>query len=649
MPAGVAVATDGAILVADANAFAGNSGGLIRVDPLSGVRSAVSSNGAPAGGPSFQDPWGLAPAPDGSLLVIDKAAGVIRVDPQTGTRSAVSANGAPSGSPSFDTPAGIALAADGSLVVADQAAFSGPTGGLIRVQPQTGVRSTLSANGAPAGGPSFKAPAGVAVEPPPPPAPGLAPGGLVVVDYDSFGGSGGLIDVDPVTGARLALSANGVPPGMPNYARPFGIALESGGDLLVADADAFGDGGGLIRVDRHTGVRSTLSANPTSGGPLFEDPTGLAFEPDGDALVVDSNAFGGSGGVIRVNGRTGVRTAVSSNSAPAGGPSFVFPQGIALAAGGAIVVADSDAFGGGGGLIRVDPQTGARTKLSENASPAGGPDFVDPGGVVFAPDGAILVADGDAFGGGGGVIRVDPNTGARSAVSSNPGQSGPAFFNPYWLALAADGSILVADQDSFADFGGGVIRVDAQTGTRTALSSNASPLGGPSFANPSGIAVVPTGPAPVPPPPPPPPPPVDKVAPVLSRLSVKNRRFKVGPGATAIAAARPAKVGTTFSYTLSEPANVAVVIERALPGRKVGKRCRKSSPRLLKKRPCTRFVRAGKTLTRAAKSGSNRMAFSGRIGRKRLPNGAYRATFVATDAAGNRSRGASVRFVVVRF
>ncbi|HET8821953.1 MAG TPA: hypothetical protein VFM57_10435 [Thermoleophilaceae bacterium] len=42
------------------------------------------------------------------------------------------------------------------------------------------------------------------------------------------------------------------------------------------------------------------------------------------------------------------------------------------------------------------------------------------------------------------------------------------------------------------------------------------------------------------------------------------------------------------------------------------------------------------------------MRFSGRIGRRKLRPGVYRARFVAADAAGNRSRTATVRFRIVR-
>jgi glutamate synthase domain-containing protein 3 len=482
-----------------------------------------------------------------------------------------------------------------------------------------------------------------------------APGDILIADMYAFGGTGGVIRVDPQTGARTAVSANGAPAGGPAFVEPAGIALDAGGDILVADWSAFGGTGGVIRVDPQTGARTAVSANgaPT-GGPAFQDPAGIALEADGDILVADSNAFGGTGGVIRVDPQTGARTAVSANGAPAGGPAFQQPSGIALGADGSILVADYFAFGGSGGVIRVDPQTGARTTLSANGAPAGGPAFQTPAGMVLGADGDILVADWSAFGATGGVIRVDPQTGARTTVSANGAPAGgPNFSDPGGVALAADGDILVADADVFGG-PGGVIRVDPQTGARTTLSASGAPAGGPNFNQPWSIAVeAPPAPpaapatpvAPAQPTPLPVPPPADTLAPRLSGASLTNRRFRVGRRAKLRLAAR-VPIGTRFRYTLSEPAAVEISIERALPGRRVGGRCLRPS-RALRSRPrCTRLVARG-AFTAQGRAGANRTWFSGRIGRRALPAGSYRARLTATDAAGNRSVTQSVRFKIV--
>jgi hemolysin type calcium-binding protein len=320
-----------------------------------------------------------------------------------------------------------------------------------------------------------------------------APGDILVADYNAFGGTGGVIRVNPATGARTTVSENTMPAGGPSFVEPVGVALEANGDILVADIHAFGGTGGVIRVNPATGARTTVSSNTMPGGaPLFADPLGIALEANGDILVADVGAFGGTGGVIRVNPATGARTTVSSNTMPAGGPSFLDPAGIALAANGDILVADANAFAGfPGGVIRVNPATGARTTVSENTMPAGGPSFVEPFGIALAANGDILVADANAFGGTGGVIRVNPATGARATVSSNTMPAGgPSFNNPTGIALAANGGILVVDAGAFGGTGG-VIRVNPATGARTTVSENTMPAGAPSFSGPFGIAVVP--------------------------------------------------------------------------------------------------------------------------------------------------------------
>ena len=166
-----------------------------------------------------------------------------------------------------------------------------------------------------------------------------------------------------------------------------GVAAAAPGDVLVADLNAFGGTGGVIGVDPASGARTTVSANGApAGGPDFDEPGGVALEADGDILVADpGDPLGGTARVIRVDAASGARTAVSANGAPAGGPDFVQPVGVALEADGDILVADASAFGGTGGVIRVDPASGARTAVSANGAPAGGPDFADPLGVAVVP------------------------------------------------------------------------------------------------------------------------------------------------------------------------------------------------------------------------------------------------------------------------
>jgi hypothetical protein len=123
----------------------------------------------------------------------------------------------------------------------------------------------------------------------------------------------------------------------------------------------------------------------------------------------------------------------------------------------------------------------------------------------------------------------------------------------------------------------------------------------------------------------------DTVNPMISSLSLKRRSFRVAKATTPQAAR--AKRGTAFRYTLSEPATVTIEIQRK-------RRCRSRAA-------CKRYRSVG-TLTRKAALLRNSTRFSGRIGKRALRRGRYRAVVRATDAAGNRSAARKASFKVVR-
>jgi hypothetical protein len=119
----------------------------------------------------------------------------------------------------------------------------------------------------------------------------------------------------------------------------------------------------------------------------------------------------------------------------------------------------------------------------------------------------------------------------------------------------------------------------------------------------------------------------DVVAPVFGTFSLTRKSFAVSGRRTAVAA-KVAR-GTVLRWSLSEPAQVKITIQR-----------------LVRKRGRLRAVRAG-VLRRSAPSGAYRLAFSGRIGRKALKPGRYRLRVVATDKAGNVSKQRRVNFRIV--
>jgi CSLREA domain-containing protein len=143
-------------------------------------------------------------------------------------------------------------------------------------------------------------------------------------------------------------------------------------------------------------------------------------------------------------------------------------------------------------------------------------------------------------------------------------------------------------------------------------------------------------------------PPADTEPPVFLAASLKPRTFAVNRrGARETPVAARAHKGTTFRFRLSEAARVVFTIQRARPGRRVKGRCVKPKRSNRRRPKCTRFVAARRFAVTAA-AGDNTKKFSGRIGRRALKPGRYRATLRATDVAGNSSKPKRLKFRVVR-
>jgi sugar lactone lactonase YvrE len=89
------------------------------------------------------------------------------------------------------------------------------------------------------------------------------------------------------------------------------------------------------------------------------------------------------------------------------------------------------------------------------------------------------------------ILRADPATGGLVEISRN-GAQGDYFRHPYDIAVARDGSLLVADMGAFAtptdrSPDGRIVRVDPVTGRQTLLSS------GNLLVDPAGLAIAPNG------------------------------------------------------------------------------------------------------------------------------------------------------------
>ncbi len=135
-------------------------------------------------------------------------------------------------------------------------------------------------------------------------------------------------------------------------------------------------------------------------------------------------------------------------------------------------------------------------------------------------------------------------------------------------------------------------------------------------------------------------------------LKVTPRRFRVAKGRTPIASAKRAKstrapAGTRIRFRLTDVAAVRMKVQRRVPGRRVGGRCLRSTPALRSRERCRRFVARGRLIRRDLAAGTQRIAFSGRVGGKALKPGRYRLTALAVADGGDRSKPRRASFTVV--
>lgn len=146
---------------------------------------------------------------------------------------------------------------------------------------------------------------------------------------------------------------------------------------------------------------------------------------------------------------------------------------------------------------------------------------------------------------------------------------------------------------------------------------------------------------------------VDTRRPIVAGLKLSRKRFAVGRRATAeiasteaVRAGRKVRSGTTISYRLSEDADVTFTVQRRAAGRRVGRSCRRPSRRNANRRKCRRYVTVA-AFVRTQTVGLRRVAFSGKVGRRRLSPGKFRLGVEARDPSGNRSRRQFASFTII--
>jgi sugar lactone lactonase YvrE len=308
------------------------------VTTLAGDGNYGVTNGS-VGSAQFALPHRIAVAPDGSIIVADRDNHQIRritpsgiVSTIAGSGSAGTADGTGT-SAQFGRPTGVAVAADGSIVVADTDNHR-----IRRISP-TGVVTTVAGSGAGfldanGTGALFTAPFGVAV---------AADGGIIVADAGNHRirriATNG--DVTTIAGGSTFgfVDANGT---AARFNLPSGVAVDADGSIVVADAN-----NNRIRRISATGVVTTIAGNNTGFvdangiSARFSVPASVAIAADGSILVADTGnnrirRIASNGDVTTIAGSTAGHVDATGTFAQ-----FDGPNGIAIAADGTVIVADT--------------------------------------------------------------------------------------------------------------------------------------------------------------------------------------------------------------------------------------------------------------------------------------------------------------------
>jgi len=483
-PEGLAVDADGNLFIADVN-----NSRIRRVDAVTQFITTVAGSslfffcgdGGPATSACLESPRAVAFGAGGNLLIADTGDHRVReVDAATGIITTVAGNGTygicGDGGPAIDAcvgfPEALAVGSDGSLFIADDIS-------IRRVDAATRIITTVAGNGrqdfcgdgGPATGACLNNATDVALD---------AEGNLFIADT----GNSRIRRVDAATqiittvagDGSFVFCGDGGPATSACLSGPYGVALDAGGNLLVADTGNNRirsiDGAGIIATSAGNGSQSFCGDGDAAVTACLGGPFGIAFESGGDLLIADRENHR----IRRIDAASGIISTVAGNGAPGfcgdGGPAtsacLNFPSAIAINADGNLFIADTPNHR----VRQVDAQTGIITTVAGNGRPGfcgdGGPGvdgcLTNPKGVAVDAGGNLFIADSD----NNRIRRLDAataiiSTSAGGGPHSFCGDGGPAtsacLSQPIGLALDTNGNLFIADF-----YNARVRRVDGATG-----------------------------------------------------------------------------------------------------------------------------------------------------------------------------------------
>jgi uncharacterized protein (TIGR03437 family) len=499
-PDGVAVDSAGNIYIADTqnNRIRKVSNGVIATVAGSGTPGFSGDNG-PATSAQLNFPSGVVVDSTGNLYIADTfnfrirkvSNGVIATVAGNGT-SGFSGDNGPATSATLSAPWAFAVDSAGNLYIADTDNYR------IR-QVSNGVIATMAGNGTPGfsgdNGPAARAqlyyPHGVAVD---------SAGNLYIADYGNNRirkVTNGVITTVAGNGTYGFSGDNGPATSAQLY-NPYGVAVDSAGNLYIADANNY-------RIRKVTnGVITTVAGNGTYGfsgdnGPAtsaqLNFPSGVVVDSTGNLYIADTFNYRirqvTNGVITTVAG--GGTYGFSGDNGPATNAQLYNPYGVAVDSAGNLYIADTT-----NNRIRkvsngvITTVAGGGASLDDNG-PASSAQLNGPTAVAVDSAGNLYIADAQ-----NNRIRKVSN-GVIASVAGNgtigfSGDSGPAtsaaFFYPQIVAVDSAGNLYIADtgNNRIRKVSNGVVTTVAGNGTE-GFSGDNGPATSAQLDSPYGLAV----------------------------------------------------------------------------------------------------------------------------------------------------------------
>jgi sugar lactone lactonase YvrE len=293
---------------------------------------------------------------------------------------------------------------------------------------------------------TFSYPIGVAV----------APDGSLYV-ADSYNGAIRKIATDGMVSTLAGTGYNGNftdgPCANAAFGYPSALVTDAAGDIYVGDGLGSADIRKITNPETSSCQVSTLAGSAPKVGyadgmgssALFNSIGGLAVDASDNVYVTDSanhciRKVTPAGFVTTVAGACSSNGAGGNVDGPAATAQFSMPWGIAVGQDGTLYVSDKE----NNNLRKITPD-GMVSTWPSNVT------FDDARGLAMDADGTLYAVDGQA------VVQITPDgqmTTLAGVVVGAGWTDGPAaqarFFDPYDVAIGANGTIYVADQSNNA-------------------------------------------------------------------------------------------------------------------------------------------------------------------------------------------------------